>query len=207
MTASDRSFADKPTLVGDLVTLRPVAPEDLPVLADILRDPEVRRLTGSVHSTAAAEAGDTEGDDARLRQWYSTRNEQTDRLDLMIVDNATSQTVGEVVLNDWDRGNRSCGFRTLVGPAGRNRGLGSEALRLLVDYAFTHLPLHRIELEVFAFNPRAQRVYGKAGFVVEGRRREALLYDGEPVDAIIMGLLRSEWAARASGAETGRMRP
>lgn len=189
------TFAHKPTLTGDLVTLRPVADEDIAVLHGILTDPEVRRLTGSVHITAEAESG--EEDLARLREWYSTRNDQPDRLDLMVVDNSTGRTVGEVVLNDWDEGSSTANFRTLIGSEGRNRGLGSEATRLLVDYAFSHLPLHRIDLEVYAFNPRAQRVYEKAGFVVEGRRREALEYDGERVDAIIMGLLRRDWEERA----------
>lgn len=191
MSAANRTLADKPTLRGQLVTLRPVEPEDVPVLAGILRDPEVRRLTGTVHSTAEASGGDEE--EARLREWYSTRNDQPDRLDLMVVDNTSGQVVGEVVLNQWDEGSATCNFRTLIGPAGRDRGLGTEAARLLIDYAFTHLPLHRVDLEVYAFNPRAQRVYEKVGFVVEGTRREALEYDGERVDAIIMGLLRSDW--------------
>ncbi|USQ77307.1 GNAT family N-acetyltransferase [Ornithinimicrobium cryptoxanthini] len=193
MSAANRTFADKPTLRGQLVTLRPVETEDVPVLAGILRDPEVRRLTGSVHSTAEASADDEE--EARLREWYSTRNDQPDRLDLMVVDHTSGQVVGEVVLNQWDEGSATCNFRTLIGPAGRDRGLGTEAARLLMDYAFTHLPLHRIDLEVYAFNPRAQRVYEKVGFVVEGRRREALQFDGQRVDAIIMGLLRSDWDA------------
>ena len=193
MSTGNQTFAAKPTLSGELVTLRPVEPQDIPALADILSDPDVLRLTGSVHSTAEAEQ--REELDERLRSWYSTRNDQSDRLDLMVVDNSTGQTVGEVVLNDWDEGNRSCGFRTLIGPTGRDRGLGTEATGLLMDYAFAHLPLHRIELEVFAFNPRAQRVYEKTGFLTEGVRREALLYDGERVDAIVMGLLRSDWEA------------
>lgn len=191
MPSPDRTFADKPTLTGTLVTLRPVEPDDIPVLAGILSDPDVRRLTGTVHTSA--ETRTPVDDPDRLREWYSTRNEQTDRLDLMVVDNATGRTVGEVVLNDWDEGNRACSFRTLIGPEGRDRGLGTEAIRLLMDYAFTHLPLHRIDLEVFAFNPRARRVYEKVGFVVEGTRREALEYDGARVDAITMGLLRAEW--------------
>lgn len=193
---SPSPFAHKPTLTGALVTLRPVAPEDIPVLADILADPQVRRLTGSVHTAAQAEGGSE--DLEKLTAWYGTRNEQTDRLDLMVVDNDTGATVGEVVLNDWDQGNQSCNFRTLIGPAGRDRGLGSEAVKMFIDYAFEHLPLHRIDLEVYAFNPRAQRVYEKAGFAVEGRRREALEYDGQRVDAIIMGQLRSDWAADRS---------
>ncbi|WP_109472314.1 GNAT family N-acetyltransferase [Ornithinimicrobium cavernae] len=191
MATTDRTFADKPTLTGTLVTLRPVEPDDVPVLGRILTDPELRRLTASAHSTAEAESG--EEDLTRLQAWYSTRNAQTDRLDLMVVDNASGEVVGEVVLNEWDEASRTCNYRVLIGPAGRDRGLGTEATRLLIDHAFTHLPLHRIDLEVYAFNPRAQRTYEKAGFVVEGRRREALQFDGERVDAVIMGLLRQEW--------------
>ncbi|USQ81185.1 GNAT family N-acetyltransferase [Ornithinimicrobium faecis] len=197
MATQDRTFSDKPTLTGDLVTLRPVEPEDVQVMVGILTDPDLLRFTGSVHSTAEIEAAE-EPEIGPLREWYTTRNDQPDRLDLMVVDNASGQVVGEVVLNEWDEGDRTCNYRTLFGPGGRDRGLGSEATRLLIDYAFTHLPLHRIDLEVYAFNPRAQRVYEKAGFVVEGTRREAFEFDGERFDAIIMGQLRSDWEAARS---------
>ncbi|HLS44828.1 MAG TPA: GNAT family protein [Ornithinicoccus sp.] len=196
---TDSAFARKPTLTGELVTLRPVEPADVAALHGILLDPDVRVLTGSVTDSRAA--ADAEEDPEKLRRWYSTRNDQTDRLDLMVVDNASGQVVGEVVLNEWDPGVGTCNYRTLIGPAGRDRGLGSEATRMIVDYAFEHLPLHRIDLEVFAFNPRAQRAYEKAGFVVEGRRREAHVLDGERVDAVIMGIIRPDWLAsrRAEG--------
>lgn len=196
MSPPEATFADKPTLIGDLVTLRPVEPADIPVMIGMLTDPDLLRLTGSVHSTTEVEQAGSP-DVPQLLQWYSTRNEQADRLDLMVVDHASGRVVGEVVLNQWDQGSRTCNYRVLIGPAGRDRGLGSEATRLLIDYAFTHLPLHRIDLEVYAFNPRAQRVYEKAGFIVEGRRREALEFDGERIDAIIMGQLRSDWQAAA----------
>lgn len=185
-------FTFKPTLHGTLVTLRPYVDADLPHLAHAVADSEVQRLTGSSHTSAGTDSQNRLSED-RLREWYATRNEQTDRVDLMIVDRAADRCVGEVVLNEWDRDNESCNFRILLGPGGRDRGLGSEATRLIIDYAFTHLPLHRIGLEVYAFNPRAQRVYEKAGFVVEGRRREALLFDGERIDAIVMSVLKTEW--------------
>jgi RimJ/RimL family protein N-acetyltransferase len=192
-------WATKPTLYGERVTLRPYIDTDLPHLVRTVANPDVQRLTGSVYtSTAASDEGSlTEG---QLRTWYATRNEQTDRLDLMIVDRGTNQCVGEVVLNDWNQDNQSCNFRIAIGPDGRDRGLGSEATRMIVDYAFTHLPLYRIELEVYAFNPRAYRVYEKAGFVVEGRRREAFRFDDERIDAIVMSILKPEWERRRGAA-------
>ncbi len=190
-----RGFSVKPILHGERVVLRPFTESDIDAMGPILADPEVLRLTGSVHSSAEAAAAGSRHDDRTLR-WYRSRNTRTDRLDLAIVDGTAGRCVGEVVLNDWDPGNQTCNFRILIGPAGRDRGLGTEATALMIDHAFTFIDLYRIELEVYAFNPRAQRVYERAGFVREGRRRAALCFDGERVDAITMALLRPEWEAR-----------
>jgi RimJ/RimL family protein N-acetyltransferase len=124
--------------------------------------------------------------------WYRSRSEQDDRLDLAIIDRERERCVGEVVLNELDEENGSCNFRILVGPDGRNRGFGSEATRLLLDHAFATTPLHRIELGVYAFNPRARHVYEHAGFRLEGTRREAFRFDGAWVDEHIMAVLRTD---------------
>ncbi len=191
MTETD-PFAIKPTLAGRLTTLRPFRDEDQGAMAEAIADPEVLRLTGTVHTTAAAVSREPVVDDA-LRQWYGSRSDQTDRLDLAVVDNSTGLCVGEVVLNEWAQDNDSCNFRILIGPRGRGRGLGTEATRLILEHAFTALGLHRISLEVYAFNPRAQHVYEKAGFTVEGTKRDALRFDDQRVDAVMMSILRPEW--------------
>ena len=54
--------------------------------------------------------------------------------------------------------NQNCSFRIALGPAGRGRGLGTEATRLIVGYGFERLGLYRISLEVYSFNPRGLRV-------------------------------------------------
>jgi len=78
-------------------------------------------------------------------------------MDLAVVDPASGECVGEIVLNDWEPGNQTCNLRILIGPRGRGRGLGTEAIRLLLDYAFAQTDLFRIELEVYSFNTRAPR--------------------------------------------------
>jgi RimJ/RimL family protein N-acetyltransferase len=183
-------FSVKPTLTGELVVLRPLDEGDYEALKAAMDDPDVTRLTGS-HGEITEE---------RARQWMRTRKDQTDRLDLAIVDQATAEVVGEAVLNEWDPDNESCNFRILIGPSGQGRGLGTEATRLILEYGIEQLGLHRIELGVYSFNPRAQRAYEKAGFVVEGVRREALLWDGEWVDSIVMSVLASDWKALRSNA-------
>jgi len=196
-------FAAKPTLYGERATLRPFQPRDITAMADILADPEVLRLTGSVHSSSEAEAETGAGDgrlDAETRRWYETRAAQEDRLDLAVIAADSGACVGEVVLNEWSPDNDDCNFRILLGPAGRDRGIGSEATRLVVDHAFRSTAINRIGLEVYAFNPRARHVYERAGFVSEGTRRGALKFDGGYVDAEVMSLRRSDWSLRTSTA-------
>jgi RimJ/RimL family protein N-acetyltransferase len=189
-------FAVKPFLRGERAVLRPFTEADIAAMGPVLADPEVLRLTGSVHTTREATSRPPVLTEREL-EWYRTRKDQPDRLDLAIVDAATDECVGEAVLNDLSEVDQSCGFRILVGPRGRDRGLGSEATRLILEHAFRTTDLHRIELEVYAFNPRALRVYEKVGFAVEGRRRDALRFDDDRVDAIVMSVLRPEWEARA----------
>ncbi|WP_367129695.1 MULTISPECIES: GNAT family N-acetyltransferase [Streptomyces] len=176
-------FAFKPTLTGELTLLRPVTVDDVPALLPMFRDAETARLTGCYAAH----------DEAGLRAWYASRGDQDDRLDLAIVERATGNVVGEAVLNEWDPGNESCSFRICSVPGAPGRGLGTEATRLIVGYGFETLGLHRISLEVYAFNPRARRVYENAGFVPEGVLRGALLWEGERVDAVVMSILAPEW--------------
>lgn len=186
-------LSNKPTLRGDRVILRPFEPGDGELMLKILADPELQKLTGSCSSDEEGAQALSHEETRRVSQWYETRNEQTDRLDLAIVDRATGQLVGEVVFNDWDEKARCVNFRILIGAPGRNRGLGQEAIRLFVRHGFETLNLNRIQLEVFDFNPRALAVYRKTGFVLEGTSREAFYFNGRPVDVHQMAILRREY--------------
>src|ERR1700722_691477 len=187
-------FSVKPTLTGEKVVLRPfILNQDAAALREMLHDPDLNKLTGSSHAAADLPEWNEQAE-ARFLDWYRSRNAQADRLDLAVVDKASGRFAGEVVLNDWDGGNNSCSFRTAFGPGGRDRGLGTEATRMIVGYGFEQLGLHRISLEVYSFNPRARRVYEKVGFVVEGVLRDALRWEDDWVDATVMSILAPEWA-------------
>jgi len=73
------------------------------------------------------------------------------------------------------------------------KGFGTDAMRVILRYAFTELNLHRVTLGVFAYNTRAVRSYEKAGFTVEGRLRECIHRENRRWDEIIMGILREDW--------------
>jgi RimJ/RimL family protein N-acetyltransferase len=175
----------KPILTGQLVILRPVTVDDAPGLVELLNDPEARKLTGTHGSVRP-------GVEARARHWYGSRAELDNQLYLAITERSTSEFVGEVVLDDLDPDNRSCSFRiALVGPRAYNRGFGSEATSLVLAHALETVGLHRVELEVHDFNPRARHVYERAGFVYEGTKRQALLWQGQWIDTHIMAVVAS----------------
>ncbi len=187
------SLSVKPTLTGTNVVLRPISIEqDAPALREMLRDPEVLRLTGSYHDPGDMPDWD-EAAESRFLGWYGTRNDQADRLDLAIADKASGECVGELVFNEWSEPNRSCNFRTIIGPHGRDRGLGTEAIRMFIGYGFERLGLHRISLQVINFNPRARHVYDKVGFVTEGVLREEHRWVDQWIDVTVMSVLAQEW--------------
>lgn len=178
-------FLTKPTLVGKKTILRPFSADDADAMANAINDPEVVILTGSGDPTKISRAD--------LANWYGSRNLQDDRLDLAITDRMSGICCGEAVLNEYNATANSCNFRILIGPAGRGQGLGQEAVQLILDHAFTFLGLHRVELEVYAFNPRARHIYEKAGFRIEGIRREVIQTQEGWADAITMAILDHEW--------------
>ena len=93
---------------------------------------------------------------------------------------------------DWNHGNGWVG----IGLGEREywgKGYGTDAMQVILRYAFTELNLHRVSLDVFAYNPRAIRSYEKAGFRHEGRVRSLLSRDGQRADDVWMGILRDEW--------------
>ena len=74
-----------------------------------------------------------------------------------------------------------------------NKGFGTEALGLWVDYLFANSTVHRIGLDTWSFNPRMRHVAEKLGFVPEGSQREARQWNGQWLDLVHFGMLRTEW--------------
>ncbi|TWF79692.1 RimJ/RimL family protein N-acetyltransferase [Pseudonocardia hierapolitana] len=174
-------FRDQPTLTGERVRLEPLTPAVRDDYLATLRDPEVRRLTGSHDEVHPVE----------VEMWLASRQDHHDRADWAAVRIADNAFLGEAVINLLDVDNASANYRILLGSPHMNRGYGTEITRLVVDYALS-VGLHRLSLGVFDFNPRARRVYEKCGFVLEGRLRDTLHWDGEWHDELIMSVLAGD---------------
>jgi RimJ/RimL family protein N-acetyltransferase len=79
------------------------------------------------------------------------------------------------------------------------KGYGTDAMRIILRYAFTELNLRRVTLDVFEYNLRGVRSYEKAGFVIEGRERQVIRREGRYWDLIFMGILREDWIKKEQG--------
>jgi RimJ/RimL family protein N-acetyltransferase len=176
-------FREQPVLTGELTRLEPLT---VAVLEDYLvglTDPELARLTGT-HASF---------DRAQTQQWLATRAEQHDRADWAVLRRSDGAFLGEAVLNDFDPDNASANYRVwLAGPEAYGKGYGTEVTRLVLDYAFDTAGLHRVSLGVLDFNHRARRVYAKCGFQLEGRLRQAVRWDGEWHDELVMSVLSTD---------------
>ncbi len=104
------------------------------------------------------------------------------------------------MVNLYDEKNNSMNFRILIGPRGRNKGLGTEAIRLIIDYVFKNTTLSQLTLSVFDFNPRAKYVYEKVGFIIYSIDENELEFEGEWIDSINMNLTRENWLNREKNA-------
>jgi RimJ/RimL family protein N-acetyltransferase len=172
-----------PTVPGDRVRLEPLTVDVADAYLRMLEEPEGRRFTGT-HQTFTRQ---------QVLTWLESRAEAPERADWAIVDAATGAFLGEAVLLDVDADNHSGGFRiALRGPDVYGNGYGTEATRLVADFAFGRVGLHRLALEVYDFNLRGIAAYRKSGFHEEGRLRDALRWDGQWYDTIVMSRLSTD---------------
>ena len=105
--------------------------------------------------------------DEQLMSWLKSRPGQPDRLDWAIVDKVTGQLLGEIVLNELDASAESMNLRIALLSANLGKGIGTQAVKLVVDFGFQVLNLREIRLDVWSENLRAIRVYQKVGFVFQ----------------------------------------
>lgn len=146
-------------------------------------DPEVARLTGCKPAFTRQEVTD-----------FLLRSLTAEDRYLFLLVSPEGRILGESVLNEIDWQLRCANFRICLYHAPqRGRGLGSWMTAVTRDFAFGTLGLHRLELDVYSFNPRAEKAYRKAGFQREGVLRDAVL-DGDKYAAdILMAMLETDW--------------
>ena len=111
-----------------------------------------------------------------------------------IIDIKTNELIGSCGFIETDHLNQASEIGIFIGNKNFwNKGYGTEALSLLIDYGYKALNLHNIMLKVYSFNERAIKSYEKIGFKIIGKRRESLKRGNKTYDVIYMDLLYNEF--------------
>lgn len=125
--------------------------------------------------------------------WFDGAITDTD-IHFTIYERAAWRPIGNALWRAVDFRNRTAEMAIFIGDAAdRGKGYGTEATRLMLDYAFTALGLHNCMLTTYAFNLAGYHAYRKAGFREIGRRTECHWFAGQLWDEIYMECLATEF--------------
>src|SRR5690606_2488325 len=177
---------------SDRIRLRALEEDDLPLFHQWWSDPEIAHYQASDAIRLNQEQTNTD----LFRTWFKDGPADAG---FTIVHASEGRPIGFCNLWGATVKNRSAEVAIILDKPYWGRGLGTEALRLLVRYAFTEVNLHRLHLSVHAFNPRAIRAYEKVGFRRVGTLREAVFRAGRWHDVVLMDLLQREYLEGAGG--------
>ena len=167
-------------LHGDSVTLRPFDRRHADSARHWANDLEMARLLDRARPIT----------DAEHERWYASLQGRSDCVYFAIETRPAQEHVGNIWLWDIDPRHRKAEVRVVIGAAaGQGRGLGTEAVRLLADFARERLNLRRLYAFVLGINPRACRAFEKAGFTLEGTLRQDRWTGAEYADVFVLGRL------------------
>jgi RimJ/RimL family protein N-acetyltransferase len=175
-------------LKGKSVLLRPVKRSDISYFLKWFNDPEViQYLELYLPMTEMSE-------EKFIEELGTTRARSIVLFVIEAIEGASTKPIGNCSLNEVDSKEHKAIFGMVIGEKDYwSKGYGVEAARLLINYGFEQLNLHRISSAAFAFNERSIKLHRKVGFREEGRLRQAMFKNGQYHDEVQFGILREEW--------------
>ena len=173
-------------IVGDTIYLSPRNSEDVEIFTKWLNDFHVTDGLGRsgllVTLNGEKEYLEKIHDDDMTRYYF------------VIVTLEKDEMIGTISLENMNYTNRSAELGIFIGDETyRGKGIGKEAIHLILDYGFNYLNLNSIHLTVLSFNERAIACYKKCGFKEAGKLREDYYLNGKYYDKILMDILKSEF--------------
>lgn len=185
-----------PTLETERLVLRPLSPEDGPVVQELGGDRRVAEMTLLPHPFGRDE----------VERWIGGRMERAEEgksVPFSVVLRQSEETIGHAGLV-LDRENEKAELYYWLGVSYWGRGYATELARELVRYAFEDLWLGRVYADHFARNPVSGRVLEKVGMVREGCLRRDFKKWDRFEDLVLYGILHEEWSAQAAATTSGR---
>jgi RimJ/RimL family protein N-acetyltransferase len=171
-------------LTGNKMYLRILEETDLEKTLGWINDPDLMVLMG------------VRGPKTLMMQkrWFEELNKNSDKIIFAICIKESDEHIGNVSLYSIDLIHRNAGLSIFIfDKKFHHKGYGTEALILLLEYAFNYLNLHRVYCKTSSEYKEAMNIYRKLGFCEEGKLRQHEFHKGEYIDKIIMGLIKNDF--------------
>lgn len=178
-----------PVLMGHRVLLREPREDDGTALFRHTSDPEVTRFL-------AVERPATVNDTLYFIEKCREHRGQGREYVFVIAEVTTDEAMGIICLRHIDPAMRTAQIGTWLGRERWGSGANAEAKGLLLDFAFDHLRLHRVEARIAVGNARSRRAFERLGARREGILRESFFKDGAYHDQHLYVVLEQEWRDR-----------
>ncbi|MBQ2872913.1 MAG: GNAT family N-acetyltransferase [Bacilli bacterium] len=170
-------------IVGKRIYLSPMNSEDYLKYAEWMNSDVVAKNIGNYCSIVSIESE---------KAWLEKAT--AEKYNFAIVDMENDMLIGNISLMKIHEVNRTAELGIFIGDENyHSKGYGSEAIMLILDYAFNHVNLNNIMLKVFARNKRAIKAYEKCGFKTFGVWKESRYFDGKYEDEIYMNITKKEY--------------
>lgn len=171
-------------IVGKKVYLSPMSLEDAEIYTKWLNDFDVTDGLGSSSRITTIEIE---------KEWLESVSRKGE-YNFSIVDLETNLLLGSCGFNRLDSSRRTGTVGIFIGEKNnRSKGIGTEALKLLLEFGFDYLNLHNIDLTVYSFNTGALKCYEKVGFQKYGIRHEVYPLKGKLHDIVLMEILEKDY--------------
>ena len=172
-----------PNLIGNKVSLRPATPDDLLITHRWLTESNPDTIYNSVtRILSPAETAD---------MFRHKRRSEMDTV-LMVLENKEHRPVGTMTLLNYNSLNRSIELALLIDPEKREKGFGSDAVKIISKYLFMQRGLNKVYTQLSGFNLSGRKLFESIGFKKDASLRDHNFYQGEYHPTLIYSLLRYE---------------
>lgn len=168
-------------LSGHDLSLNTIDKSDLDFLQELVNHPEVRETTSRSMPINRSQEED----------YFNSHICDENTIHLLIV--SDGDPVGTISLDPINWSSRRAEIGYCVSPVQQNKGYGTKATQLLVEYAFDELGLHKMTANVLEYNKSSIKLLERIGFTVEGKMRDAEFVNGVFQDMHRYGILENEW--------------
>ena len=175
-------------LKGKRVLLRPFKRSDISDFLNWFNDPELVQYLDMYLPM-------TEMSEEKFIEELGTTRARSDALFVIeVIEGASTKPIDNCGLHQIDSKDQNANFGIIIGEKDYwSKSYGTEAAKLVINYGFQQLNLHRIYSNAVAFNERSIKLHKKVGFREEGRLRQAMFKNGQYHDMVQFGILREEW--------------